>query len=565
MQILFENKHCSAPKVSIILLDWSCRESFHILNYLKHQNISRDMFEVIVIEYYQNISKEISEMLNKSVRNDEHPILDKWIVMDMPKSCYYHKHLMYNIGIASAKGDIITIMDSDVMVKPNFVLNIINEFKKEENIVLHIDEFRNINKKFYPFNYPTLDDFLGEGCINNVDGKTKGVIDRKHDCLHLPNYGACFSALKKNIIAIGGADEHMDYLGHICGPYEMTFRLVNLGLTEIWSDTTFIYHTWHPGTDGIDNFFGPHDGKNMSSTALEVISSKRILPLTINRVIKDLMERSRKSGYAAILDEIINPDYLKMFKDANYFNSDLNIASVYPKNKIFKNKDFYIAVPNINRLNNDVMSKQFFQLIIDYYWLVDKSFVMLMKKMKNKHRSNYYFSRFKNEFISHYYYYENFLNNIILPKYKDEQTCIIFTDKIQFEIFRSLIKEKQEYSKIKVMFLVEKKIITTILDMINSKYNILIDINFFYLKNELKLLNLEENVFFEKINNTILLSSEEYYEYAFYFKFNIFTKFLFTKFLFTKFLFTKRNLLKKIIKKLTQSFIGKIQSKQKVV
>lgn len=61
--------------------------------------------------------------------------------------------------------------------------------------------------------------------------------------------------------------------------------------------------------------------------------------------------------------------------------------------------------------------------------------------------------------------------------------------------------------------------------------------------------------FFEKINNTILLSSEEYYEYAFYFKFNIFTKFL----------FMKRNLLKKIIKKLTQSFIGKIQSKQKVV
>jgi hypothetical protein len=559
MQILFENKNCSSPKVSIILLDWSCRESFHILNFLKHQNISRDMFEVIVIEYYQNISKEISAMLDNSIKNDEYPILDQWIVMDMPKSCYYHKHLMYNIGIASAKGDIITVMDSDVMVKPSFVLNIINEFKKEENIVLHIDEFRNINKKFYPFNYPTFDDILGEGCINNIDGKTKGVIDRKHDCLHVPNYGACFSALKKNLIAIGGADEHMDYLGHICGPYEMTFRLVNLGLTEIWSDTTFIYHTWHPGTDGIDNFLGPHDGRNMSSTALEVISSKRILPLTINRVIKDLMERSRKSGDAAILDEIINPDYLKMFKDANYFNSDLNIASVYPENKIFKNKDFYIAVPAINRLNNDVMSKQFFQLIIDYYWLVDKSFVTLMEKMKNKHGSNYYFSRFKNEFIFHCYYCENFLNNVILPKYKDEQTCIIFTDKIQFEIFKSLIKKKHEYSKIKVMFSVEKEIITTILDKINSKYKILIDINFFYLKNELKLLNLEENVFFEKINKTISLSSGEYYEYAFYFKFNIFTKFLFTKFL-----FTKSNLLKKRIKKLALSLIDKTQSKQKV-
>ena len=109
------------------------------------------------------------------------------------------------------------------------------------------------------------------------------------------------------------------------------------------------------------------------------------------------------------------------------------------------------------------------------------------------------------------------------------------------------------------MFLVNKEIITTILAKINSKYKVLIDINFFYLKNELKLLNLEENVFFEKINNTISLSSEEYYKYAFYFKFNIFTKFLFTKFL-----FTKSNLLKKRIKKLALSFIGKTQSKQKV-
>ena len=36
MEIIFKNS-VQSPKVSIVLLDWSCRESFHILNYLANQ------------------------------------------------------------------------------------------------------------------------------------------------------------------------------------------------------------------------------------------------------------------------------------------------------------------------------------------------------------------------------------------------------------------------------------------------------------------------------------------------------------------------------------------------
>jgi hypothetical protein len=45
-----------APRVSLVLLDWSVRESFHLLNYLSEQTVSRDDFEVIIIEYYSRIS-----------------------------------------------------------------------------------------------------------------------------------------------------------------------------------------------------------------------------------------------------------------------------------------------------------------------------------------------------------------------------------------------------------------------------------------------------------------------------------------------------------------------------
>jgi hypothetical protein len=35
------------------------------------------------------------------------------------------------------------------------------------------------------------------------------------------------AARRRGLLAIGGADEHIDYLGYMCGPYELTFRLMN--------------------------------------------------------------------------------------------------------------------------------------------------------------------------------------------------------------------------------------------------------------------------------------------------------------------------------------------------
>ena len=59
MEILFEHKNCEPKKVSIILVDWSCRESFHILHYLADQTTPREEFEIIWIEYYDRRSPEI--------------------------------------------------------------------------------------------------------------------------------------------------------------------------------------------------------------------------------------------------------------------------------------------------------------------------------------------------------------------------------------------------------------------------------------------------------------------------------------------------------------------------
>ncbi|MCS7180691.1 MAG: glycosyltransferase, partial [bacterium] len=288
MKFLFKNNNLKNPKVSIILIDWSVRHSFHILEYLNKQTIDREKYEIIWIEYYDRKAKEIEEKLYKSIEKG-FPILDKWVILEMPKNVYYHKHIMFNIGIILSQGEIICIPDSDAMVKETFVKTIIKEFEKDPNIVLHIDEIRNENKKFYPFNYPSFEEVLGKGRVLRWDGKTD--IDKLKDPIHLLNYGACMCAKKEHLISIGGADEHIDYLGHICGVYEMTFRLKNYGLKEIWSKEEFLYHTWHPGESGSFDYMGPHDGLNMSTTALNTLITKRIYPLEENMGIKYLREK----------------------------------------------------------------------------------------------------------------------------------------------------------------------------------------------------------------------------------------------------------------------------------
>lgn len=267
-----------SPKISLILLDWGVRESLHLLHYLSKQTIARDLFEVVVIEYYSGISKAIEQFADE---------VDSWILLEMPKEAYYHKHLMYNAGIIISRGEYSIICDSDAMAKPTFLASVLQEFTQDPNIVLHIDQFRNNRKDFYPFNYPSFEEVTGRGCINYQNGKTTGM-SLTEDIIHNRNYGACFCARRDLLIAIGGADEHIDFIGHICGPYDLTFRLINYGCREVWHESEFLYHTWHPGQAGENNYLGPHDGRHMSTTSLEALYNMRIFPHVENPLISKL-------------------------------------------------------------------------------------------------------------------------------------------------------------------------------------------------------------------------------------------------------------------------------------
>jgi hypothetical protein len=294
-----------------VLVDWSCRESLHVLDYLGHQTVDRDDYEIVWIENYRRRAAELVRRVEAAEAGGRPPDVDLHVALGLPGDVVCHKHLLYNVGLLLARGRVVCICDSDAMVGEHFVESIVSHFRRDPQTVLHLDQVRNDRRVHYPFDYPSAADVVGHGCANWVDGRPRGLIDPT-DALHARNYGACFCALRADLVAIGGADMHPDYLGHVCGPYEMTFRLVNAGRREVWHPLEWIYHVWHPGQAGEGNYCGPHDGFHLSTTALAARSTGRVAPLVEHPAVS-----ARRRGAAPLapqwLAEIVPDEWLKLW------------------------------------------------------------------------------------------------------------------------------------------------------------------------------------------------------------------------------------------------------------
>jgi hypothetical protein len=266
------------PDVSIILLDWSVRESFHALNWLSMQDVPRATYELIWLDLYDRVVPEAMEKAD--------------IVITCRQKGMYHKHMGYNIGLLHSRGRIITVCDSDAVFPPNFVSSIVSTLNCNDSggpspLVLMHYEWRTSEK--YPPNLSSIAE------LSNYSWQELW-----------PNVGACMSVRRKDALRFGGFDEHRSFKGYLCGPYDLGWRLINAGIPEIWHDeSTALWHFAHP--DPVASFrqqlslemareiMYPHlEGHAL--TAVEAFSSGRILPLLENPEIRKLRLAQRRVG-----------------------------------------------------------------------------------------------------------------------------------------------------------------------------------------------------------------------------------------------------------------------------
>jgi hypothetical protein len=287
------------------LLDWGVRESFHSLHYLNRQTTPRDQYELIWLEFYGRKPLKLQEMVFR--QGKETPLVDQWIVAGYDCDIIFNKHRLYNLGMLLSQGRHCVICDSDAIFTPNFVAKLLEGFAATPDAVLHLDEIRNADPRFHPFRYPAISEVFGKGCINWTGTTSRGLANSP-DMIHEANYGACMAASRDTLIGIGGADEHLDYLGYICGPYDMTFRLVNYGLQERWLRDEFLYHVWHPNESGINtDYQGPDDGRGMSLRALEARANGRVEPYQENPWVQQT-RRGQRLDVHQLLQLLANRD-----------------------------------------------------------------------------------------------------------------------------------------------------------------------------------------------------------------------------------------------------------------
>jgi len=315
-------------KLSIILIDWSVRESFHAIKYLNKQTVDRDKYEIIWVEFYDKEKKELKQYEQKGK-------LDKYLILGHLESSHYHKHITWNEGVLKSNGEIVVFPDSDSIFSETFVENILDFFSKNGNSFLLIDQVRNKNPKYFPFNYPSINEILEDEFTENYNYKTKTTngLSEKNEKIQLPdaffirNYGACFSCKKNDFIRFGGLDEFEGYRSYICGVYELVFRMKNGGIKEKWLKKEFLVHTFHPWMKPNIDKIGPHF-KHLSTISLKQFYDKNILSILENKKIFKLRKKESNYSKKPVITFLI-PDLKQEDLFLNYYSIDKSTSLTF--------------------------------------------------------------------------------------------------------------------------------------------------------------------------------------------------------------------------------------------
>ncbi len=270
-----------SPRLSIILLDWGCRERFTTLDWLLRQDVPKDQYELIWVEVYDRLADEVMKKAD--------------VVITCNQQGIYHKHVGYNAGLLRARGELICVCDSDAVFPPDFVRSVFRSFRIDRGepavpLVLMHYEWR--TSLLYPEDL--------------TDTETLKDRARWQWWPLIVNEGACMTVRRADAIRFGGFDEHRSYRGYLCGPYDLGWRLINAGWPEVWHDEAVaLWHFAHPdpiGTNGqqaslkqlLEKAYPHINGHAL--TAVEAFSTGRFLPLRENPDIWALRMRDRRIG-----------------------------------------------------------------------------------------------------------------------------------------------------------------------------------------------------------------------------------------------------------------------------
>lgn len=209
----------ASPLISIIVVDGSFRESFHAVDFLCDQTMSAEQFELIWVEYYDQVDPQLAAKAAKypNVR-----------ILCLDRKEPYHAAYCRNAGVLASRGQLIVYADADVVVLRDFLQRVWDEHEKCDDLVM----------------------FLYRHDVAEIDHRADwdlAHLQAVGRIRHTSNYGACISVRKQWLLAINGWEQHPVFGSHFnAHGIDMYTRFKNLGLAVKWQPHIHLYHPWHP-------------------------------------------------------------------------------------------------------------------------------------------------------------------------------------------------------------------------------------------------------------------------------------------------------------------------------
>jgi len=206
-------------KITVIMVDGSFRPHFALIDLLKSQTLAAEDYEVLWIEYYDEIKQELIDKMHGQ-RN--------FRAITLKKSGTYHSSYCFNRGITEARGEVLVIPDADVLVEADFLETAWGEHRAHDQLAMYVfrmDEPKRESSLCLDLNY------LKRVCV----------------LTNPQNYGGCLTIRKKWLMKVNGYEQHDMFGGgaHANGRDVYT-RLKNMGMYVKWHPQLRLYHPWHP-------------------------------------------------------------------------------------------------------------------------------------------------------------------------------------------------------------------------------------------------------------------------------------------------------------------------------
>jgi glycosyltransferase involved in cell wall biosynthesis len=232
------------------IISWDCcyRNFFHTAFSLSDQEFDFDNFEVI---YVEQRTKAASDRFNRQVglsslgdvvRTLEDRMNIRVLYLGDGPDTPLHWGRAVNLGIQASRGEIISVMDGDLLVDRDLLSRLDREYLKSSNVIVNLHR-RMVRRAFgAPRDRWTEQRVTFDACLDACPDRDQPLPD------HVQNYGPMISARREHWDSIGGYDEHRIWSTGLSRIGEDVTRRLEIQLdarSHLLPDTVCV-HPWHP-------------------------------------------------------------------------------------------------------------------------------------------------------------------------------------------------------------------------------------------------------------------------------------------------------------------------------